>query len=128
MNSIEIIYNQLEDMRDNIEYIKREVKAKDKEMVSIMNEISNTNFNASEGVKLYKAMQGFLQERRMLKLDMENYIEQFEAMGGVEYLNRLKDRIENPKPSKKRKLSYYRNFSEEYQEKAKKMYHMKKNC
>lgn len=127
MNSIEIIYNQLKDMKENIEYIKKEVEEKDIEMKSIMKEIANTNFNAAEGAKLYMAFQEFLQERRMIKTDLENYQEQFEALGGVSYMIELKNKIENPKTMKKRKISYYRNFPKAHQEKIKSMYHIEKS-
>lgn len=127
MNSIEIIYNQLKDMKENIDYIKKEVAEKDVEMKEIMKEIANSNFNAAEGAKLYMAFQEFLQERRMIKTELENYQEQFEALGGMSYMINLKNKIDNPKAIKKRKLSYYKNFPKVYQEKIESMYHVKKS-
>lgn len=127
MNSIEIIYNQLKDMKENIDYIKKEVAEKDIEMKSIMKEIANSNFNAAEGAKLYMAFQEFLQERRMIKTELENYQEQFEALGGISYMTELKYKIDNPKIMKKRKLSYYKNFPKAYQEKVESMYHVEKS-
>lgn len=126
MSSIKIIYGQLKDMEKNMNYIKQEVKEKDKEMVELMEEIANSNFNASEGAKLYMAVQKFLQERRMLKTDMENYQEQFDALGGIEYLNMLEEKVLNPQPSKLRNLEYFKNFPRRHRERAKEMYHIKK--
>src|SRR5699024_160638 len=105
MNSIEIIYNQIKEMKENIDCIKKEVEEKDIEMKSIMKEIDNTNFNAAEGAKLYMAFQEFLQERRMIKTDLENNQEQFEELGGVAYMIELKNKIQNTKPMKNRYLS-----------------------
>lgn len=96
-------------------------------MKIIMKEIANSNFNAAEGAKLYMAFQEFLQERRMIKMELENYQEQFEALGGISYMAELKYKIDNPKTMKKRKISYYRNFPKAHQEKIKSMYHIEKS-
>src|SRR5699024_7209564 len=122
MNSIEIIYNQIKNKKENIEYIKKEVEEKDIEMKSIMKEISNTKFKTEDGSKLYIASKEFLKERSMIKTDVENYQQQFEALGGVSYMIKLKNKIDNPKTMKKRMLSYYRNFPKAHQEKIKSMY------
>ena len=131
MKSINIIYNELHDLKTSIELLKEQTGDVDKEFDAILEEIRTTVFNASQGALLYKNMQEFLQERRLLKTRIEELQVQYEILGGDRKLTEL-EKYQNfknvPKKDKKyhRKLSYFKNFKEDVKEEVSMMYHIQK--
>lgn len=131
MKSINIIYNELHDLKMSIELLKEQSGDVDKEFHSILEEIRTTVFNASQGALLYKNMQDFLQERRLLKTRIEELQVQYEILGGDNKLQELEkyQSFKNvPKKDKKyhRKLNYFKNFKEDVKEEVSMMYHIQK--
>lgn len=131
MKSINIIYNELHDLKTSIELLKEQTGDIDKEFDAILEEIRTTVFNASQGTLLYKNMQEFLQERRLLKTRIEELQVQYEILGGDKKLIEL-EKYQNfknvPKKDKKyhRKLNYFKNFREDVKEEVSMMYHIQK--
>lgn len=131
MKSINIIYNELHDLKTSIELLKEQTGDVDKEFDAILEEIRTTVFNASQGALLYKNMQEFLQERRLLKTRIEELQVQYEILGGDRKLTEL-EKYQNfknvPKKDKKyhRKLNYFKNFKEDVKEEVSMMYHIQK--
>lgn len=131
MKSINIIYNELHDLKTSIELLKEQTGDVDKEFDAILEEIRTTVFNASQGALLYKNMQEFLQERRLLKTRIEELQVQYEILGGDRKLTEL-EKYQNfknvPKKDKKyhRKLNYFKNFKEDVKEEISMMYHIQK--
>lgn len=131
MKSINIIYNELHDLKTSIELLKEQTGDVDKEFHAILEEIRTAVFNASQGTLLYKNMQEFLQERRLLKTRIEELQVQYEILGGDRKLTEL-EKYQNfknvPKKDKKyhRKLKYFKNFREDVREEVSMMYHIQK--
>lgn len=132
MNYIKRIYKELEDLYKNIKYIDSRLQQINCEWEEILEEIKDTNFNAIEGVELYKKTQEFLQERRLLKMQKEELDIQFRLLGGKSKLKHLKDNIifkpkKNSKDGKNyRNYEYFKNFNPEIKEKLENVYHVKK--
>lgn len=132
MNYIKRTYRELEDLYKNIKYIDSRLQQINCEWEEILEEIKNTNFNAIEGVELYKKTQEFLQERRLLKMQKEELDIQFRLLGGKSKLKHLKDNIifkpkKNSKDGKNhRNYEYFKNFKPEIKEKLENVYHVKK--
>ena len=131
MKSINIFYNEMKDMKESISMLKKEVKKVDKEWNSLMVEIRETVFNAAQGAQLYKRTQEFLQERRLLKMQMEELKNQYIILGGDEKLKELQEcqditKVGNKKGIKKRKADYFYNFREDIKEEVTNMYHVTK--
>lgn len=132
MNYIKRIYKELEDLYKNIKYIDSRLQQINCEWEEILEEIKDTNFNAIEGVELYKKTQEFLQERRLLKMQKEELDIQFRLLGGKSKLKHLKDNIifkpkKNSKDGKNyRNYEYFKNFKPEIKEKLENVYHVKK--
>ena len=131
MKSINIFYNEMKDMKESISMLKKEVKKVDKEWNSLLVEIRETVFNAAQGTQLYKRTQEFLQERRLLKMQMEELKNQYIILGGDEKLKELQEcqditKVGNKKGIKKRKADYFYNFREDIKEEVSNMYHVTK--
>lgn len=131
MKSINIFYNEMKDMKESISMLKKEVKKVDEEWNSLLVEIRETVFNAAQGAQLYKKTQGFLQERRLLKMQMEELNNQYIVLGGDEKLKELEEfrditKVENKKGIKKRQADYFYNFREDIKEEVSNMYHVTK--
>lgn len=131
MKSINIFYNEMKDMKESITMLKREVKDIDKEWNNILVEIRETVFNAAQGAQLYKRTQEFLQERRLLKMQMEELKNQYIVLGGDEKLKELEEfqditKVGNKKGIKRRKADYFKNFREDIKEEVSEMYHITK--
>lgn len=126
MKSVNIIYNEMKDLKENIEYLKGVKADFNDRFQKLLNEIRVTKFNAIEGVELYKSTQEFLQERRVLIVQLEELEEQYNALGGDERLAKLKEvqNYKRPKGKAPRKLTYYRNFKEKDRELISQMYHI----
>ena len=131
MKSINIFYNEMKDMKESISMLKKEVKKVDKEWNSLLVEIRETVFNAAQGAQLYKRTQEFLQERRLLKMQMEELKNQYIVLGGDEKLKELEQcqditKVGNKKGIKKRQADYFYNFREDIKEEVTNMYHVTK--
>lgn len=131
MKSINIFYNEMKDMKESISMLKKEVKEIDKEWNSLLVEIRETVFNAAQGAQLYKRTQEFLQERRLLKMQMEELKNQYIVLGGDEKLKELEQcqditKVGNKKGIKKRQADYFYNFREDIKEEVTNMYHVTK--
>ena len=131
MKSINIFYNEMKDMKESISMLKKEVKKVDKEWNSLLVEIRETVFNAAQGAQLYKRTQEFLQERRLLKMQMEELKNQYIILGGDEKLKELEQcqditKVGNKKGIKKRQADYFYNFREDIKEEVSNMYHVTK--
>ena len=131
MKSINIFYNEMKDMKESISMLKKEVKKVDKEWNSLLVEIRETVFNAAQGAQLYKRTQEFLQERRLLKMQMEELKNQYIILGGDEKLKELQEcqditKVGNKKGIKKRQADYFYNFREDIKEEVSNMYHVTK--
>ena len=131
MKSINIFYNEMKDMKESITMLKKEVKKIDEEWNSLLIEIRETVFNAAQGAQLYKRTQEFLQERRLLKMQMEELKNQYIILGGDEKLKELQEcqditKVGNKKGVKKRKADYFYNFREDIKEEVSNMYHVTK--
>lgn len=131
MKSINIFYNEMKDMKESISMLKKEVKKVDKEWNSLLVEIRETVFNAAQGAQLYKKTQEFLQERRLLKMQMEELKNQYIILGGDEKLKELQEyqditKVGNKKGIKKRQADYFYNFREDIKEEVSNMYHVTK--
>lgn len=131
MKSINIFYNEMKDMKQSINMLRKEVKEIDKEWNSLLVEIRETVFNAAQGAQLYKKTQEFLQERRLLKMQMEELKNQYIVLGGDEKLKELEQcqditKVGNKKGIKKRKADYFYNFREDIKEEVSNMYHVTK--
>ena len=131
MKSINIFYNEMKDMKESISMLKKEVKKVDKEWNSLLVEIRETVFNAAQGAQLYKRTQEFLQERRLLKMQMEELKNQYIILGGDEKLKELQEcqditKVGNKKGIKKRQADYFYNFREDIKEEVTNMYHVTK--
>ena len=131
MKSINIFYNEMKDMKESISMLKKEVKKVDKEWDSLLVEIRETVFNAAQGAQLYKRTQEFLQERRLLKMQMEELNNQYIVLGGDEKLKELEQcqditKVGNKKGIKKRQADYFYNFREDIKEEVTNMYHVTK--
>ena len=131
MKSINIFYNEMKDMKESISMLKKEVKKVDKEWNSLLVEIRETVFNAAQGAQLYKKTQEFLQERRLLKMQMEELKNQYILLGGDEKLKELEQyqditKVGNKKGIKKRQADYFYNFREDIKEEVSNMYHVTK--
>ena len=131
MKSINIFYNEMKDMKESISMLKKEVKKIDKEWNSLLVEIRETVFNAAQGAQLYKRTQEFLQERRLLKMQMEELKNQYIILGGDEKLKELEQcqditKVGNKKGIKKRQADYFYNFREDIKEEVTNMYHVTK--
>ena len=131
MKSINIFYNEMKDMKESISMLKKEVKKVDKEWNSLLVEIRETVFNAAQGAQLYKRTQEFLQERRLLKMQMEELKNQYIVLGGDEKLKELEEfqditKVGNKKGIKRRKVDYFKNFMEDIKEEVSEMYHITK--
>ena len=131
MKSINIFYNEMKDMKESISVLKKEVKKVDKEWNSLLVEIRETVFNAAQGAQLYKKTQEFLQERRLLKMQMEELKNQYIVLGGDEKLKELQEyqditKVKNKKGIKKRQADYFYNFREDIKEEVSNMYHVTK--
>src|SRR5699024_182643 len=131
MKSINIFYNEMKDMKESISMLKKEVKKVDKEWNSLLVEIRETVFNAAQGAQLYKRTQEFLQERRLLKMQMEELKNQYIILGGDEKLKELQEcqditKVGNKKGIKRRKADYFYNFREDIKEEVSNMYHVTK--
>src|SRR5699024_1855806 len=131
MKSINIFYNEMKDMKESITMLKKEVKKIDEEWNSILVEIRETVFNDGEGAKLNKRKQEFIQERRLLKMKMEELKKQYIILGGDEKLKELQEcqditKVGNKKGIKKRKADYFYNFREDIKEEVSNMYHVTK--
>ena len=131
MKSINIFYNEMKDMKESIAMLKKEVKKIDEEWNSLLVEIRETVFNAAQGAQLYKRTQEFLQERRLLKMQMEELNNQYIILGGDEKLKELQEyqditKVGNKKGVKRRKVDYFKNFREDIKEEVSEMYHITK--
>lgn len=133
MKSINMIYLEMKDLKGNILLLKKECKKVDEEWESILKEVRDTVFNAAQGAKLYKETQEFLQERRLLKSQIEELEVQFELLGGDNKLEELKTKqdfknVSTKKKDKKykRDIDYYNNFREDIKEEVSEMYHITK--
>ena len=131
MKSINIMYLEMKDLYGSIEMMKEECKKVDKEWNKLLIEIKDTTFNASQGAQLYKRTQEFLQERRLLKMQMEELKNQYIILGGDEKLKELQEcqditKVGNKKGIKKRKADYFYNFREDIKEEVSNMYHVTK--
>lgn len=131
MKSINIFYNEMKDMKESITMLKREVKKIDEEWNNLLVEIRETVFNAAQGAQLYKRTQEFLQERRLLKMQMEELKNQYIVLGGDEKLKELEEfqditKVGNKEGIKRRKADYFKNFREDIKEEVSEMYHITK--
>ena len=131
MKSINIMYLEMKDLYGSIEMLKEECKKVDKEWNKLLIEIKNATFNASQGAQLYKRTQEFLQERRLLKMQMEELKNQYIILGGDEKLKELQEcqditKVGNKKGIKKRQADYFYNFREDIKEEVTNMYHVTK--
>lgn len=131
MKSINIFYNEMKDMKESISMLKKEVKKVDEEWNNLLVEIRETVFNAAQGAQLYKKTQEFLQERRLLKMQMEELKNQYIVLGGDEKLKELEEfqditKVGNKKGIKRRKADYFKNFREDIKEEVSEMYHITK--
>lgn len=131
MKSINIFYNEMKDMKESITMLKREVKKIDEEWNNLLVEIRETVFNAAQGAQLYKRTQEFLQERRLLKMQMEELKNQYIVLGGDEKLKELEEfqditKVGNKKGIKKRQVDYFKNFRGDIKEEVSEMYHITK--
>ncbi len=131
MKSINIFYNEMKDMKESISMLKKEVKKIDEEWNSLLVKIRETVFNAAQGAQLYKRTQEFLQERRLLKMQMEELKNQYIVLGGDEKLKELEQcqditKVGNKKGIKKRQADYFYNFREDIKEEVTNMYHVTK--
>lgn len=131
MKSINIFYNEMKDMKESISMLKKEVKKVDEEWNNLLAEIRETVFNAAQGAQLYKRIQEFLQERRLLKMQMEELKNQYIVLGGDEKLKELEEcqditKVGNKKGIKRRQADYFYNFREDIKEEVSNMYHVTK--
>ena len=131
MKSINIMYLEMKDLYGSIEMMKEECKKVDKEWNKLLTEIKNATFNAAQGAQLYKRTQEFLQERRLLKMQMEELNNQYIILGGDEKLKELEEcqditKVGNKKGIKKRQADYFYNFREDIKEEVSEMYHVTK--
>lgn len=131
MKSINIFYNEMKDMKESISMLKKEVKKVDEEWNNLLVEIRETVFNAAQGAQLYKRTQEFLQERRLLKMQMEELKNQYIVLGGDEKLKELEEcqditKVGNKKGIKRRQADYFYNFREDIKEEVSNMYHVTK--
>ena len=131
MKSINIFYNEMKDMKESVSMLKKEVKKVDEEWNSLLVEIRETVFNAAQGAQLYKRTKEFLQERRLLKMQMEELKNQYIVLGGDEKLKELEEfqditKVGNKKGIKKRQADYFYNFREDIKEEVTNMYHVTK--
>ena len=131
MKSINIMYLEMKDLYGSIEMMKEECRKVDKEWNELLIEIKNTTFNASQGAQLYKRTQEFLQERRLLKMQMEELNNQYIILGGDEKLKELEEyqditKVGNKKCIIKRKADYFSYFREDIKEEVSEMYHVTK--
>lgn len=131
MKSINIFYNEMKDMKESISMLKKEVKKVDEEWNNLLVEIRETVFNAAQGAQLYKRTQEFLQERRLLKMQMEELNNQYIVLGGDEKLKELEEcqditKVGNKKGIKRRQADYFYNFREDIKEEVSNMYHVTK--
>src|SRR5699024_7877231 len=79
----------------------------------------------------YKRTQEFLQERRLLNMQMEELNNQYIVLGGDEKLKELEEFqditiVGNKKGIKRRKVDYFKNFREDIREEVSEMYHITK--
>src|SRR5699024_5254766 len=88
--------------------LKKEVKKIDEEWNSLLVEIRETVFNAAQGAQLYKRTQEFLQERRLLKMQMEELKNQYIILGGDEKLKELQECQDITKVGNKKGKYYYK--------------------
>ncbi|AWY02872.1 hypothetical protein [Staphylococcus phage VB-SauS-SA2] len=129
MKSINIMYLEMKDLHGSIEMMKEECKKVDKEWDKLLIEIKDATFNASQGAQLYKKTQEFLQERRLLKMQMEELKNQYIILGGDKKLKELEEfqditKVGNKEGIKRRKADYFGNFREDIKEEVSEMYHV----
>lgn len=134
MNYIEKIYSEMSDLNGTINILQLEMKTINDKFESILIDIRDTNFNIEQSVKIYKKLQDFLQERRLLKAQIEEMKIQFEVLGGEEQYSKYEKaldfkKVKQDKEFKKdkkyyRDKKYYNNFREDLKEKAIDLYHI----
>lgn len=134
MNSIEIVYNELKELKENITLLRGKKKEFNERFVQLLAEVRDTEFNAIEGVELYKSMQEFLQERRLLSSRVDELEIQYDLLGGDKALEKYNQMLDfqnvktNPEFKKTNKYyrnkKYFKNFPEKYKKEIDKMYHI----
>lgn len=134
MNHIEKIYSELLDLRGTIDLLNAELKEVDSKFKSILKEVRDTDFNVEQSIKMYKNLQEFLQERRLLKAQIEEMEIQYDILGGDKQLNkyqkaldfkRVKEDIQFKKDKRYyRDKKYYKNFREDLKAQAEDLYHI----
>lgn len=134
MNYIEKIYSELLDLRGTIDLLNAELKEVDSKFEGILKEVRDTDFNVEQSIKMYKNLQEFLQERRLLKTKIEEMEIQYDILGGDKQLNkyqkaldfkRVKEDIQFKKDKKYyRDKKYYKNFREDLKTQAEELYHI----
>lgn len=134
MNYIEKIYNEMSDLKGTINILQLEMKTINDKFESILIDIRDTNFNVEQSVEIYKKLQDFLQERRLLKAQIEEMKIQFEVLGGEEQYIRYEKALDFKEVKKDREFKkdkkyyrdkkYYNNFREDLKEKAIDLYHI----
>lgn len=134
MNYIEKIYSEMLDLKGTISILELEMKEINSKFEDILTDIRETEFNVVQSVEMYKKLQEFLQERRLLKAQIEEMKIQFEVLGGEEQYNRYKKaldfkKVKQDKEFKKykkyyRNKKYYKNFREDLKEKVDDFYHI----
>ena len=134
MNYIEKIYSEMSDLKGTINILQLEMKTINNKFENILIDIRDTNFNVEQSVEIYKKLQDFLQERRLLKAQIEEMKIHFEVLGGEEQYIRYEKaldfkKVKQDKEFKKdkkyyRDIKYYKNFREDLKEKVDGFYHI----
>lgn len=134
MNYIETMYNELSDLKGSIILLKEDAKNIDNKFHDILKEVRDTDFDLIQSINMYKNIQNFLQERRLLKSKIEEMEIQYEILGGDEQLKTYSEALDfkqvkrNTKFNKDNKYyrnkKYYSNFREDLKEQISSLYHI----
>ncbi|AIA64131.1 hypothetical protein PHAGE6E_105 [Staphylococcus phage 6ec] len=134
MNYIERIYSELVDLKGTVNILQIEMKEINSKFEDILIKIRETEFNVSQSVEMYKRLQEFLQERRLLRAQIEEMEVQYEILGGDEQLKKYEKALDFKEVKKDREFKkdkkyyrdkkYYNNFREDLKEKAIDLYHI----
>lgn len=134
MNYIKRMYSEMKDLRGTINILEEQLEQINCEFEDIMIEVRETDFNVSQSIEMYKRLQQFLQERRLLKSQIEEMKVQYEILGGDVQLERYNKALDfkkvkcNPHYKKDKKYyrnkKYYENFNEDIKNDIYNLYHI----
>ena len=128
MNYIERIYSELVDLKGTVNILQIEMKEINSKFEDILIKIRETEFDVSQSVEMYKRLQEFLQERRLLRAQIEEMEVQYEILGryekALDFKEVKKDREFKKDKKYYRDKKYYNNFREDLKEKAIDLYHI----